>query len=124
VRQLARKSAFNARAREESVIIIDSLDYAAPKTSQFLALLASLGIADRKVLFLTDGVKPNVFLSSRNVPTAHVMPYSDSSTYHILWSDVVVIEASALGGGETQEAEKAPARKPRTRKAAPAAGEE
>jgi hypothetical protein len=38
-----------------------------------------------------------VFLSGRNLPTVHVMPYSDVSTYHILWSDVVLIEAGALG---------------------------
>jgi len=25
------------------------------------------------------------------------MPYSDASTYHILWSDVVLVEAGALG---------------------------
>jgi septal ring-binding cell division protein DamX len=46
---------------------------------------------------LTDGVKPNVFLSGRNIPNVHVMPFSDSSTYHILWSDVVLVEAGAIG---------------------------
>jgi hypothetical protein len=56
-----------------------------------------LGVDDKKVLVLTDGVKPNVFLSGRNIPTVHVMPYSDASTYHILWSDVVLVEAGALG---------------------------
>ena len=126
VRQLARKSAFNARAREGSVLLVDALNFDAPKTKQFLSLLASLGIGEKKVLFLTDGVKPNVFLSSRNIPTAHVLPYADASTYHILWSDVVVIESSALG--ETTavdaEAEQAPAKKPRAKKAAPAASEE
>ncbi len=124
VRQLARKSALNARAREQSVILVDALDFSAPKTKQFLSLLASLGISDRKVLFLTDGVKPNVFLSSRNIPSAHVMPYADASTYHILWSDVVVIEASALGETTPVEAAEAPVRKPRTRKAAASATEE
>ncbi len=49
------------------------------------------------MLILTDGVKPNVFLSGRNLPIVHVMPYSDVSTYHILWSDVVLIEAGAIG---------------------------
>jgi len=49
------------------------------------------------VLVLTDGVKPNVFLSGRNLPNVHVMPYSDVSTYHILWSDVVLIEGGAIG---------------------------
>ena len=36
---------------------------------------------------LTDGVKPNVYLSGRNLPTVHVMPYADVSTYHVLWCD-------------------------------------
>jgi hypothetical protein len=49
------------------------------------------------VLILTDTVKTNVFLSARNLPTVHVMPYADVSTYHVLWSDVVLIEAGALG---------------------------
>jgi len=49
------------------------------------------------VLILTDGMKPNVFLSARNLQRTHVMPYSDVSTYHILWSDVVLVESNALG---------------------------
>jgi large subunit ribosomal protein L4 len=97
VRALARKSAFNARAREGSLIVIDAFNYDAPKTSRLQQLLARLELAHRKVLILTDGVKPNVFLSGRNLPLAHVMPFSDVSTYHILWSDVVLIESGALG---------------------------
>lgn len=102
VKSLAIKSAFNARAREGAIIIIDSLNYAAPKTKSITALFAALGIADKKVLLLTDGVKPNVYLSARNLETAHVMPYTDASTYHILWSDVVVIESAALTSTETE----------------------
>jgi large subunit ribosomal protein L4 len=96
VRTLARKSALNARARENAVILVDALNYSAPKTKSIIALFEKLGAADKKVLLLTDGVKPNVYLSARNLAHAHVMPYSDASTYHILWSDVVVIESSAL----------------------------
>lgn len=96
VRALARKSALNARAREGAVLLVDALDFGAPKTKAITALMASLGVADKKVLFLTDGVKPNVYLSARNIGRAHVLPFSDVSTYHILWSDVVVIESSAL----------------------------
>src|SRR5205085_2123464 len=64
-----------------------------------------LGVADQKVLILTNGVKPNVFLSGRNLPTVHVMPYSDVSTYHVLWSDVVLIESGALGSSLEPAAE-------------------
>jgi large subunit ribosomal protein L4 len=97
VRALARKSAFNARAREGALFVIDAFDYEAPKTSRLQQLLARLELAHRKVLILTDGVKPNVFLSGRNLPLAHVMPFSDVSTYNILWSDVVLVESGALG---------------------------
>src|SRR5438046_4291066 len=97
VRQLARKSAFNARARENSISIIDGFAFDTPKTKALLDLITRLGVADQKVLILTDGVKTNVFLSGRNLPLVHVLPYSDVSTYHILWSDVVLIESGALG---------------------------
>jgi large subunit ribosomal protein L4 len=97
VRALAKKSALNARAREGAIVVIDGFNYDAPHTASLLALTARIGVSDKKVLVLTDGVKPNVFLSGRNIPNVHVMPYSDSSTYHILWSDVVLVEAGAIG---------------------------
>ena len=97
IRQLARKSALNARAREDSLIVIDNFNYDKPSTKQMVSLLDALGVSGRRVLVLTDGHKPNVFLSGRNLQGTHVMPYSDVSTYHILWSDVVLIESNALG---------------------------
>src|SRR5689334_23789402 len=50
VRALARKSAFNARARENAVVVIDRFDFDAPKTSRLKALIDSLGLAGDKVL--------------------------------------------------------------------------
>jgi large subunit ribosomal protein L4 len=97
IRALARKSALNARAREDALIVIDNFNYDAPSTKQMVVLLGALGVTDKKVLILTDGIKPNVFLSGRNLQRTHVMPYADVSTYHILWSDVVLVESNALG---------------------------
>ena len=97
VRALARKSALNARARENALIVIDNFNYEAPSTKQLVSLIDALGVAEKKILVLTDGSKQNVFLSGRNLQRVHVMPYADVSTYHILWSDVVLIESNALG---------------------------
>jgi large subunit ribosomal protein L4 len=104
VRSLARRSALNARARENAIFVIDTFEFDSPKTKSMTALLEKLGTGEKKVLVLTNGVKPNVFLSGRNLPNVHVMPYSDVSTYHVLWSDVVVIEEGALNG-ETADAD-------------------
>jgi len=117
VRALARKSAFNARARENAIYVIDQFNYDVPRTKALLGLVGRLGVAEQKVLVLTDGVKPNVFLSGRNLPNVHVMPYSDVSTYHLLWSDVVLIEGGAIGHTLTPIAEEplvAPPRAPRS----------
>lgn len=104
VRALARKSALNARARENAILVIEKLEIAAPKTSRIKALLEQLGVGDQKVLILTAGVKPNVHLSARNIPNVSVMPYTDASTYHILWSDVLLIDSDALDGLESVDA--------------------
>ena len=117
MRQLARKSAFNQRASENNIHVIDAFTWDAPRTANFVALFARLDLTDRKVLVLTDGVKTNVYLSGRNLPKVVVMPYADANTYHILWSDVVLIEAGALGHQLAPIAESASAPKTKQAKA-------
>jgi large subunit ribosomal protein L4 len=98
VRQLARKSALNARAREGAVHVIERLAFRAPKTAQLVDLLASLELAARKILVLTAGHNPNAYLSGRNLPHVEVMAYTEASAYDILWSEAVVVEEGALTG--------------------------
>jgi large subunit ribosomal protein L4 len=98
VKQLARRSALNARARESGLHVIERLAFRAPKTRQMAELLAKLGVADRKVLVLTAVNNPNAYLSGRNLPRVQVLRYSDASAYDILWADVVVVEEGAITG--------------------------
>jgi large subunit ribosomal protein L4 len=97
VKALARKSALNARAREESLFVVDRFTFDAPKTKRIVALLDRLDLVGRNVLILTNGINQNVYLSARNIPDVQVMPYGDVSAYHLLWSDIVLVEAGALG---------------------------
>ena len=103
VRQLARRSALNARAREGALHVVEGMSFDAPKTSQLAGLLEKMGLDGKKVLVLSHGLNRNLYLSGRNLPTAEVMNYSDVSAYHVLWSDAVVVEQAALGGGEPVE---------------------
>ncbi len=109
MRQLARRSALNARAREDALLVIEPLKFEAPKTAQLAQVLANVGVIDRKVLLLTDGTNSAVYLSGRNMPGVQVLPYADAAAYHILWSDVVVVEENVFGPagevGETPAAE-------------------
>ena len=118
VRALARKSAFNARAREGAVMVIDRFAYDAPKTSRLAALVSRLGLDGRKVLILTNGLNEPVYLSGRNLPTVHVMPYADVSAYHVLWSDAVLVEGGAIGHDLPPVADTEPEARPKREKTA------
>ena len=98
VRQLARKSALNARAREGALHVVERLAFRTPKTAQLAGLLGSLGLEGRKALVLTAGHNANAYLSGRNLPTVEVMAYPEASAYDILWSEAVVVEEGALTG--------------------------
>jgi len=98
VKQLARRSALNARGREGALHVVERFAFRAPKTAQLARLLTSLGLDGRKALVLTAGQNENVYLSGRNIPTVEVMPYAEASAYDVLWSDAVVVEEGALTG--------------------------
>ncbi|MEO7987617.1 MAG: 50S ribosomal protein L4 [Gemmatimonadales bacterium] len=98
VKQLARKSALNARAREGALHVVERFAFRRPKTAQLAGLLASLGLDGRKVLLLTAGANEAVYLSGRNLPTVDVMPYAEAAAYDVLWAEAVVVEEGALTG--------------------------
>ena len=122
VRQLARRSALNARAREGMVHVVDPFTMDAPKTSTLMTLLGKLALGETKTLILTDGSKPPVYLSGRNVPHISVLPFTDATAYDILRADALVIESAALGDGIAEDAGvDAVAPPPRAKAAKPAA---
>ena len=100
MRQLAKKSALNARAREGALVLVDALEYEKPKTKDFAALLGKLGGKGKKVLVLTASDAHNVYLSGRNIPDVQVMRFADASAYEIMWSETVVLEIGALEEGK------------------------
>jgi large subunit ribosomal protein L4 len=101
VRGLARRSAFNARAEEDRVVLVDSLKFDAPKTAQLRDFLGSIEVPG-KILFLTEGQNKNLYLSARNLPDVEVRPFGEESVYDVLWATTVIIERGALEKAEAE----------------------
>ena len=95
VKTLARHSALNDRAENDRVVIADLPEMQSPKTRDLIAFMGAIDLPG-KVLFLTDGVNKNLYLSSRNLRLVSVVPFGDESVYDVLWAHTVVIERSAL----------------------------
>lgn len=100
VKALARRSAFNKRALNNEVSVIERLELSAAKTKQIIELLAKIGLGEQKVLILTDGQNENVFRSARNLQNVQVLPFREASAYEVLNARQVLIEAEALRPAE------------------------
>lgn len=106
VKALARRSAFNTRALADQVTVLERFDLDAPKTRRVSELLGKIGVADKKVLVLTDGINNALFLSVRNLQNVRVMPFREASAYDVMTANQLVIESAALqsvGAGAEQE---------------------
>ena len=102
MRQLAKKSALNARAREGALVIVDTLEYQKPKTKDLVALFKKIA-AGKKVLVLTASDSHNVYLSGRNIPDVRVMRFADATAYEILWAQTVMVEIGAFEEGAAKQ---------------------
>ncbi len=104
VKALARRSAFNTKAQDEQIVVVERLAFDAPRTREAVSLLGKMGVADAKrVLVLTDGNNETVFRSFRNLPNVEVLPFRQASAYDVMKARQVVIEASALAAGQPAE---------------------
>ena len=95
LKRLARKSAFSLKAQESNIIVVEDFTFETPNTKKFINVLSSLGLENKKSLFILGDTNKNVYLSSRNLKTTSVVTSSELSTYAILNAkSLVLLEGS------------------------------
>jgi large subunit ribosomal protein L4 len=101
LKRLARKSALTMKANDKAIVVLEDVAFDAPKTKDFTAVLKSLGLENKKSLFVLGESNNNVYLSSRNLKGTEVVTNSQLSTYKILNANSVVLFEGSLEGIET-----------------------
>lgn len=96
VKQLARKSALAHKAKLNEIVVVEDFNLQAPKTKDFVNILANLKLADKKAVFVLPEVNNNVVLSSRNIPNSKVVLASDLNTYSILDNQSLVLAENSV----------------------------
>ncbi|MEO9503151.1 50S ribosomal protein L4 [Nonlabens ulvanivorans] len=99
-KRLARKSVLSKKMAEGNLHIVEDFNFEAPKTKNFIDVLKSLGLDNKKSLFVLGGSNNNVYLSSRNFKGSEVVTNSELNTYKILHANSVVVLESSLEGIE------------------------
>ena len=95
VRRLALKSALASRVGEGSLVVVDRLEMAAPKTRDLVAILGKLEVTG-KALIVTGDYQETLALSGRNLPQVTVMEAAQLNVYDVLNVDKIVMTREAL----------------------------
>lgn len=97
-RQLALRKAMSERIKMEDVIVVDDLQLDAPKTKQFLSVLAALGLDPKKntIQVVIDGENANTALAARNIARVSLTTGDTLNTYDVLRSDKLVFTKAAF----------------------------
>lgn len=94
--QKAIVSCLSSYARDNEIIVLDRIEFEAPKTRQVVELLNKLKVDADRVLFLTDKTNVNLALSARNIPFVDVMNCDNINAYDLTTHDVVIATAAAI----------------------------
>ncbi len=105
VKDLAKISALTYKARESAIIVLEDMNFAAPKTKEVITAMKNLNVANKKTLLILPEYNDNVYLSTRNVPNIASTLLADINTYDIMNAEVLVItENTAKIFSENEEA--------------------
>jgi large subunit ribosomal protein L4 len=94
-RRLAIKCALSDKVQSGDFLVLESLDFDAPKTKSVLKMLQDFGV-DKKALIITAEEAENVEKSSRNIPGVKAINTTGLNVYDILNHNKLFITKEAI----------------------------
>jgi large subunit ribosomal protein L4 len=94
IKRIAMKSALSSKVVDNEIIIVDEMNFAAPKTKQVVTMLNSLK-ADKKILIVLADKNENVERSARNIEGVKMALVNTLNVYDILNCDKFIITKEA-----------------------------
>jgi large subunit ribosomal protein L4 len=81
-------------ARQDRLVVVESLNVAEPKTKLLIAALKDLSLSE--ALIVTDEVDTNLFLAARNIPKVDVIDTAAIDPVSLVGFDKVIVTVAAL----------------------------
>ena len=91
----ATRMAILSKLIDKEAIIVDSLSFAAPKTSEMVGILKAVKIG-KSVLLTTAAHDANVYKSGRNIAGVEVLAAGDLNTYMVLRQRTLLLTKDAF----------------------------
>jgi large subunit ribosomal protein L4 len=93
---MALYSALATRVRDGELVIVDDLNFEAPKTKQMITILKALGITGGSCLIILPKADEVVWKSARNIPYVKVATCAGLNAYEILKPKRILLTREAL----------------------------
>ncbi len=95
MRRLALRSALSVKAAEERIVVLDAIDFEAPKTRAMVDTLRNLNVEASAVILLPDR-NENIERSASNLPDVITLRANYLNVRDLLKYDYVIIPTDAL----------------------------
>ncbi|SEM40412.1 LSU ribosomal protein L4P [bacterium A37T11] len=96
LKEVARKSALSYKAKDNNIVVLDSLTFNEVKTKTYIKLVSDLNVGNEKTLLVLPTLDKNIYLSSRNLKKAKVITADQLSTYDVLNAGKLIITTAAV----------------------------
>lgn len=100
MKRLALRSALSGHAAEGSLLVVEGLVPAEPRTREMRDLLGALGI-DRRALLVTGPFEPTLHRAARNIEHVKAMPAAVLNVVDLVNAHRVVMTEDAVRAAET-----------------------
>lgn len=94
MRRVAMKSALTSKVQENQMIVLDSLNFEAPKTKNVVEMLKALEA--NKALIVTAESNEAVYKSARNIQGISIIPANNINVYDLLKYEKLIITKDAV----------------------------
>jgi large subunit ribosomal protein L4 len=101
VRALALKHALSSKAKDASLVVIDDVKLAEPKTKALVERFGKLGLGNALIIGGAE-IETNFQRAARNIPNIDVLPVQGINVYDILRREKLVLTKSAVDALEAR----------------------
>lgn len=95
VRRLAIKSVLSQKVLDNKLVVVESLQFDAPKTKEFAQVLSNLNV-DTKVLVVVESSNDFALLAGRNIPNVTIVDETDVTVLDVVNNDKLLFTKAAL----------------------------
>ncbi len=94
MRRTALKSALTSKVQDNEMIVLENLEFNAPKTKEMINVLNAFEA--KKTLIIVAESNENVYKSARNIPGVAVIPVNNINVYDILKYEKLMVTKDAV----------------------------